>query len=106
MATNNNSSSSNNDQNNQHGAMPQELRPYGEDTQDGGDGDARLNSGEQFGAMPGPSGLGPVGLGLDANDPSAPSLDSGGHGKDGLSEALKAERRRSNQHLWLIKLHH
>jgi len=42
-------------------------------------------------------GLGPVGLGLDANDPSAPSLDSGGHGKDGLSEALKAERRRSNQ---------
>jgi hypothetical protein len=97
MATNNNSSSSNNDQNNQHGAMPQELRPYGEDTQDGVDGDARLNSGEQFGAMPGPVGLGPVGLSLDANDPSAPSLDSGGHGKDGLSEALKAERRRSNQ---------
>jgi hypothetical protein len=97
MATNNNSSSSNNDQNNQHGAMPQELRPYGEDTQDGVDGDARLNSGEQFGAMPGPLGLGPVGLSLDANDPSAPSLDSGGHGKDGLSEALKAERRRSNQ---------
>lgn len=51
-------------------------------------------------------GLGPVGLGLDANDPSAPSLDSGGHGKNGLSEALKAERRRCNQHLWLIKLHH
>lgn len=86
----NNSSSNNNDQNNQHGV----------------DGDARLSSGEQFGAMPGPSGLGPVGLGLDANDPSAPSLDSGGHGKNGLSEALKAERRRSNQHLWLIKLHH
>jgi hypothetical protein len=84
MATNNNSSSNNNDQNNQHGAMPQELRPYGEDTQDGGDGDARLNSGEQFGAMPGP-----LGLGLDANDPSAPSLDSGGHGKDGLSEASR-----------------
>ena len=97
MATNNNNISNNNDQNNQHGAMPQELRPYGEDTQDGGDGDARLSSGEQFGAMPGPLGLGPVGLGLDANDPSAPSLDSGGHGKDGLSEALKAERRRSNQ---------
>ena len=53
MATNN-SSSNNNDQNNQHGAMPQELRPYGEDTQDGGDGDARLSSGEQFGAMPAP----------------------------------------------------
>ena len=80
MATNN-SSSNNNDQNNQHGV----------------DGDARLSSGEQFGAMPGPLGLGPVGLSLDANDPSAPSLDSGGHGKDGLSEALKAERRRSNQ---------
>ena len=60
-----------------------EPRSYGDDLQDGGEADARADSSEAYAA--------------EASDPSPSGHDLAPQGKDGLSDALKAERRRSNQ---------
>jgi hypothetical protein len=59
-----------------------EPRSYGDDLQDGGEADARTDSSEAYAA--------------EASDPSPSGHDLAPQGKDGLSDALKAERRRSN----------
>ena len=80
-------STSNTDQVAPRGALSKtdqlDQRPYGEDIQDGGESDAHLGSIEPFST--------------DASEPSPIGVDSSTQGKDGLSEALKAERRRTNQ---------
>ena len=59
-----------------------EPHSYGDDPNDGGEADARAGSSDSYS--------------LDASDPAPSGHDSGPQGKDGLSEALNAERRRSN----------
>jgi hypothetical protein len=59
-----------------------EPRSYSDDPQDGGDADARAGSSETFTA--------------ESGDPIPSGSDPAPQGKDGISEALKAERRRSN----------
>ena len=59
-----------------------EPRSYGDDPQDEGESDARAGSSETHLA--------------EASDPGPSGHDFPDQGKDGLSEALKAERRRSN----------
>ena len=59
-----------------------EPHTYGDDPSDGGEADARAGSSDSY-------------L-LDASDPAPSVHDPASQGKDGLSEALKAERRRSN----------
>ena len=84
MAT---STSTNTDQVAPRGALSKsdqlEQRSYGDDPQDGGDADARAGGSETF--TP------------ESSDPPPTGLDLAPQGKDGLSEALKAERRRTNQ---------
>ena len=59
-----------------------DQRSYSDDPQDGGDADARAGSSETFTA--------------ESGDPIPSGSDPAPQGKDGISEALKAERRRSN----------
>lgn len=59
-----------------------EPQNYGDDPNDGGEADARAGSSDSYS--------------LDASEPAPSGHDSGPQGKDGLSEALNAERRRSN----------
>jgi hypothetical protein len=59
-----------------------EPHTYADDHNDGVEADARAGSSDSYS--------------LDASDPAPSGHDSTPQGKDGLSEALKAERRRSN----------
>jgi len=59
-----------------------EPHSYGDDPQDGGEADARAGSSETYSA--------------EATDPAPGGHDLAPKGKDGASEALKAERRRTN----------
>jgi hypothetical protein len=60
-----------------------DQRPYGDDTNEAGDADARVSVTEPFNP--------------EASDPPPTGIDQAPQGKDGLGEALKAERRRTNQ---------
>ena len=59
-----------------------EPHSYADDPNDGVEADARTGSSDSYS--------------LDASDPAPSGHDQATQGKDGLSEALKAERRRSN----------
>ena len=59
-----------------------EPQTYGDDPSDGVEADPRAGSSDSYS--------------LDANDPAPSGHDLAAQGKDGLSEALKAERRRTN----------
>ncbi|MCP9823533.1 hypothetical protein [Cyanobium sp. L1E-Cus] len=78
--------STNTDQAAPRGALSttDQLEPnsYADDPNDGVEADARTGSSDTYS--------------LDASDPAPSGHDPASQGKDGLSEALKAERRRSN----------
>ena len=59
-----------------------EPHTYADDPNDGVEADARVGSSDSYS--------------LGASDPAPRGHDSAPKGKDGLSEALKAERRRSS----------
>ena len=66
------------------GEANDQLEPhtYADDPNDGVEADARAGSSDSHS--------------LDASDPAPSGHDPAPQGKDGLSEALKAERRRTN----------
>ena len=84
MATSTTASSTNINTARSAGEGNDQLEPhtYADDPNDGVEADARAGSSYSYS--------------LDASDPAPSGHDSASQGKDGLSEALKAERRRSN----------
>ncbi|MCP9778438.1 hypothetical protein [Cyanobium sp. Tous-M-B4] len=82
MATSTTASSTNTARSAGEGNDQLEPHTYADDPNDGVEADARAGSSDSYS--------------LDASDPAPSCHDSASQGKDGLSEALKAERRRSN----------
>ena len=82
MATSTTASSINTARSAGEGNDQLEPQTYGDAPNDGVEADARSGSSDS--------------CSLDANDPAPSGHDPVHRGKDGLSEALKAERRRSN----------
>ena len=79
MATSTTASSTNTARSAGEGNDQLEPHTYADDHNDGVEADARAGSSDSYS--------------LDASDPAPSGHDSAPQGKDGLSEALKAERR-------------